>query len=127
MDIAGMNEPVAFAPVVHRFANATDLTTALADTIVVRLTEGVRRHDVASLVASGGTTPGVVFDALAGRDAPWNNVFVTTTDERWVPPSDDRSNEKLIRTRLLRASAARAAFVPLKTHHASPEEAEKDL
>jgi 6-phosphogluconolactonase len=122
-----MNEPVAFEPSVIRFDDAESMTVALADKIVARLSEGVRRRDAASLVVSGGTTPGILFDVLTTRQAPWDHVFVTATDERWVSPDDDRSNEKLVRTRLLRGQAASAHFVPLMTHHASPADAESDV
>jgi len=124
MGIAGMNEHVAFEPSLVRFDDPGSMTAALADKIVARLSEGVGRRDAASLVVSGGTTPGILFDALAKRPAPWDRVFVTTTDERWVSPEDDRSNEKLTRSRLLRGEAAAAHFVPLMTRHASPLEAE---
>jgi 6-phosphogluconolactonase len=122
-----MNEAIAFEPSVIRFDDAGTLTAALADKIAARLSDGVRRRDAASFVASGGTTPGVLFDALSACDAPWNRVFVTTTDERWVSPDDDRSNEKLVRTRLLKNRAASATLVPLMTHHASPADAEADV
>lgn len=122
-----MNEPVAFEPSVIRFDDAESMTATLADKIVARLSEGIKRHDAASLVVSGGTTPGILFDALAQRAAPWDRVFVTATDERWVSPDDDRSNEKLTRSRLLRGEAAAAHFVPLMTRHASPAEAEAEV
>ncbi|HTW35320.1 MAG TPA: 6-phosphogluconolactonase [Rhizomicrobium sp.] len=122
-----MNEPVTFEPSVIRFDDAESMTAALADKIVARLFEGVRRRDAASLVVSGGTTPGILFDALATRTTPWDRVFVTATDERWVSPDDDRSNEKLVRSRLIRGQAAAAHFVRLMTRHASPAEAEADV
>ncbi len=96
----------------------------LADDIIARLGSGVAARGAASFVASGGTTPGTLFDTLAERDAPWDRVFVTLSDERWVPPTSDASNEKLIRTRLLRGKASAAHFVPMKTDHAHPRDAE---
>ena len=122
-----MNEPVAFEPSVIRFDDANAMTTALADKIVAQLSDGVRRRDKASLVVSGGTTPGVLFDVLAKRRAPWGRVFVTPTDERWVSPTDDRSNENLVRSLLLQGEAATATFVPLMTPHGSPAEAEAKI
>ena len=122
-----MNEPVAFEPSIVCFDDAESMTAALADKIVARLADGVRRRDAASLVVSGGTTPGILFDALATLQAPWDRVFVTPTDERWVSPDDDRSNEKLVHSRLLRGQAAAAHFVPLMTRHASPAQAEAEI
>lgn len=108
----------------RRFPDAADMYRDLADDIVARLTAGVAARGAASFVASGGTTPGDLFDILAERDAPWDRVFVTLSDERWVPPTADASNEKLIRSRLLRAKASGAHLVPMKTDQAHPRDAE---
>lgn len=97
---------------------------ALADEIVSRLVAGVAARGAASMVASGGTTPGELYDILAERDAPWDRVSVTLSDERWVAPTSDASNEKLIRTRLLRGKAAGALLVPMKMPHETPRDAE---
>jgi 6-phosphogluconolactonase len=97
---------------------------ALADEIVARLKQGVAARGGASLVCSGGTTPGALYDILAQSDAPWSKVSVTLSDERWIAPTEDGSNEKLSRTRLLVGKAAAAHLVPMKTADASPNEAE---
>jgi 6-phosphogluconolactonase len=89
---------------------------ALAGEIVARLGT--------SLVVSGGTTPATLFDVLARRAAPWSGVTVTLADERWVDPASPRSNEHLVRTRLLTAAAAVARFVPLKTADLRARDAE---
>jgi 6-phosphogluconolactonase len=49
------------------------------------------------------------------------------TDERWVAPTSDRSNEHLLRTRLLIGRAAAAHFVPLKTETATARAAEAEV
>jgi 6-phosphogluconolactonase len=107
-----------------RFAIADSMFHALADEIVTRLKAGVVARGAASFVASGGTTPGALYDILAQRDAPWDKVTVTLSDERWVAPSEDGSNEKLVRSRLLVGKAAAARIVPMKTDDASPDDAE---
>jgi len=63
----------------------------------------------ASLVVSGGSTPGPCFDRLSGASLDWTRVTVIPSDERWVAAADPASNEGLIRARLLngRAQAAR--------------------
>jgi len=110
----------------REFADARAMNRALADAIVERLTAGVARNGRASLVVPGGTTPGDLFDVLATTDAPWKDVWVTLSDERWVDPASERSNERLIRTRLLKDKAAAARFVPLKTPQAHANAAEAD-
>jgi len=108
------------------FADAQAMNRALADAIVERLAAGVTRNGQASLVVSGGTTPADLFDVLAACDAPWKDVWVTLSDERWVDPASDRSNEHLVRTHLLKGKAATARFVPLKTASAHANEAEAE-
>lgn len=108
----------------HSFQNADDMVRALSDEIVSRLTASVSSRGAASLAVSGGTTPGVLFDALSVQNAPWDKVFVTLSDERWIAPNQDGSNEKLVRTRLLQNLASGAKLVPLKTLDASPDAAE---
>ena len=49
---------------------------------------------------------------------------ITLTDERWVPPDSDDSNEGLVRRRLLRDRAAAAELIGLKTLDALPADAE---
>ena len=110
--------------ILRGFPNADDMVRAMSDEIVSRLTGSVSSRGAASLVVSGGTTPGILFDALSVRNAPWDRVSVTLSDERWIPPDQDGSNEKLVRTRLLRNAARDATLVPLKTQDASPATAE---
>jgi 6-phosphogluconolactonase len=106
------------------FDDLPSLTAALAIEIATRLADAVAARGRASLVATGGTTPGPLYDALASQPAPWEHVEVTLTDERWVDPASPDSNENLVRRRLLVDRAAAAAFVPLKSSDATPRDAE---
>jgi 6-phosphogluconolactonase len=106
----------------RRFETANAMIATLADEIVARLKAGVAEHGEASFVVSGGTTPGALFDELAKRDAPWEKVTITLSDERWSDPAQDGSNEYLVRSRLLKGKAATAKFVPMKTPDATPDE-----
>ncbi|HEY8950169.1 MAG TPA: 6-phosphogluconolactonase [Rhizomicrobium sp.] len=103
------------------FADADAMISSLADEIIARLKEGVAERGHASIAVSGGTTPGALFDVLCQRDAPWEKVWITLSDERWIAPDQDGSNEHLARTRLLRGKAAAAHFVGLKTEDATPD------
>lgn len=119
-----MNRSSAFAPSLRRFADVQSMFATLADEVASDLDEAIGRRKAASLVLPGGTTPGDFFDVLNTRELPWDRVQVVPTDERWVPPDDDRSNEKLMRTRLFRNRAAGARFVALKDAHDHPAQAE---
>ncbi|GFE64271.1 6-phosphogluconolactonase [Litoreibacter roseus] len=83
----------------------------LANQLAGELEECLLVHEFASFAVPGGTTPGPVFDALSAAPLDWTRVHVMPTDERMVPAGHDRSNEKLIRERLLTGRAADAGFL----------------
>ena len=79
-----------------------------------QLADALRTHGRASLVATGGRSPGPVFDRL--RQAPgvdWARVVVTLSDERCVGEDDPASNARLVRERLMTGEGAKAHFLPL--------------
>lgn len=104
------------------FGDRAALMAATADLIADALTApgALAERGNRTFVATGGNTPGPVYDALAKRDLDWAGVTVTLTDERWVDPASPLSNEGLVRARLLVGSAAAAQFAPLKGAGASP-------
>ncbi len=114
-------------PIFRDFHDAQDLYATLADDIAARLTAGVARNGRAGFVVSGGTTPGPLYDVLATRQAPWEDVSIALSDERWIDPGSERSNEHLARTRLVTGNAARAHLVPMKTAQARPRDAQRAI
>lgn len=122
-----MSETLPGAPEERRFASQAELNMALAQSVVDLVGQAVTARGGASLVVSGGTTPGPLFDRLSAVAAPWERVTVTLADERWVAADNPLSNARLVRTRLIRDRASRAKFVGLKTGDAEPELAEPDL
>lgn len=105
------------------FEGAGAQALALAAAVADRIRTGVAERGEASLVVTGGSTPGPFYDALSRADLPWDRVRLTLSDERWVAPDDPESNERLVRARLLQGLAAAARLTPLKTPAASPEAA----
>jgi 6-phosphogluconolactonase len=108
----------------RRFETFDALTATLARVIAERLTDAVGQRGRASLVASGGSTPGPLYDRLSLAEAPWPDVEVTVSDERWTPPGAEGSNERMLHERLLVRAAAQATYIGLRTEHATPEAAE---
>jgi 6-phosphogluconolactonase len=102
-----------------KFRTTEQLNTAFARKITKLLRDGIEENGRASLVVSGGRTPAELFDALSKAHLEWDKVDISLADERWVDNTDDASNEKMLRTKLLINNAANANFVPLKTHHAN--------
>jgi 6-phosphogluconolactonase len=100
-----------------------DLAEALATTIADLLSQAITKKGEALLAVSGGTTPGNFFRALSTKPLDWKHVTVTLVDERFVPPSSERSNEHLVRSTLLQDKAADARFVGLYRDEATVEAA----
>jgi len=48
-----------------------------------------------SLGLAGGSTPKATYQALATKDVDWARIPVWLADERWVPPADDQSNQRM--------------------------------
>ena len=59
------------------------------------LQESVTSAGRATMAVSGGTTPKLMFVALAASGFIWDKVHLFWVDERAVPPSDEQSNYKL--------------------------------
>ncbi len=95
---------------------------SLAEAAAKALADALSGLGPKSLVVTGGTSPGPVYDRLSAFDLDWANVTVTLSDERWVDTCSPDSNERLVRERLLCGRAAVARFLPLKGAGVSPEE-----
>ena len=106
------------------FEDATTMAVDLADHVARRLSQGIAMTGHASLVAAGGTTPAPLYRELAGREIDWDRIWVTGSDERWLPPDDPDTLDCLLHATLFQGPAAQARFVPLKTEARSPAEAE---
>ena len=110
---------------IETFQDAASLAEAAAAAVTAALAAGLKRYGSAGLAATGGRSPGAVYDRLALEPLDWSKVRVTLTDERWVDPGSPDSNEKLVRERLLQHRAAEATFHPLHGREPNPEAAAK--
>src|SRR5690606_34152172 len=93
----GMNEHIHS----HVFATTAALDEQLAIAVASWLDDALRQRGEALLVVSGGRTPIHFFHRLATQAIEWEKIAVTLADERWVEPSHEGSNEKLVREHLL--------------------------
>lgn len=100
---------------------------SLADQLASDLNSALRQNDRASFSVPGGTSPGPIFDLLAGLALEWDRITIFPNDERWVPEDHARSNARLIRQRLLVNRAKAATFVPLYADTPEPEAAVERL
>ncbi len=106
----------------HSFDDGAALADALASAVAGQLAAGCAARGQAVLAVSGGTTPARFFESLSHKDLPWKNITVTLVDERFVPPTSDRSNQKLVSETLLQNAAAEAKFVGLYNDAPDAEE-----
>ncbi len=110
-------------PHFNRFATSRALATALSGKIAQTLGTAIDRDGSALMAVSGGSTPRQLFQILSMEQIDWTKVTVTLVDERFVPPSHERSNHRLVATYLLQNAAAYADFLPLYTPNTTPEDA----
>ncbi|MBS0362198.1 MAG: 6-phosphogluconolactonase [Proteobacteria bacterium] len=101
------------------FPDGAVLAAAAADAVVHQLRTGLAARGRASLVATGGRSPGPIYDRLAHTELDWAHVAVTLSDERQVDAASPNSNARLVRERLFVGPAAAARFLPL-TDYAEP-------
>jgi len=107
----------------HEFAASEALAETLAEAVAQHLAAALEKRGMASIAVSGGSTPAPFFRALSRKKIDWARIIVTLVDERFVPPSSERSNAALASRYLLQNDAARASFVPLYQPVETVEEA----
>ncbi len=111
MDVPGIQ--MTRKIVEHYFAARDAASIAAAEHIAAALRTKLNSQDYAGLIVTGGSSPARCYAELADTELEWSHVHVLLSDERWVPASDDNSNEKLVRETLLINSAAEAELLPI--------------
>ncbi|HEX5380032.1 MAG TPA: 6-phosphogluconolactonase [Phenylobacterium sp.] len=106
---------------IEAFSTDAALAEAAAAATVEALWSGIDARGRASLIATGGRSPHLIYDRLTRTSIDWSRVTVSLSDDRFVPPDDPASNEKLVRERLLVGRVAAARFQPLRYEAATPE------
>ncbi|MDP5053600.1 MAG: 6-phosphogluconolactonase [Congregibacter sp.] len=109
------------------FESRPALDAQIASEVAAALIEAVTLRGKASLVVSGGSTPGGFFKALRDKPVDWSRLTVSLADDRWVPPSHADSNERLLREVLLCGPASAAQCISLVTADAHPKAAESTI
>ncbi len=109
------------------FADDAALAESFAQTVAANLRAAIDARGRALIGLSGGSTPREFMKHLSNQHLDWSRVTVTLCDDRWVPPTNERSNEHLLRETLLRNRAAKATFAPLYIDAPDPEAALADV
>ncbi len=95
-------------------SDQASLLAALQSHCLSVLGEAIADSNAASFLVSGGSTPQVLYEALAKSDLDWSKVSIALVDERWLPNDHKASNEATIRRNLLVNKAAAANFIAMK-------------
>ncbi len=98
---------------IEKFDSRDAASRAAAERIAAALERRIELQDKASVVVSGGTTPVKCFGYLSATELDWANVHIVPSDERWVPPGHEDSNERMIRSTLMTSHAANAELQSL--------------
>lgn len=109
-----MSEPGLPAGVIwHERASPQALAQQLAQHVSDFLCQRLQQQARASMAVSGGSTPLLLFSALAGHKLDWARLDVLQVDERWVEPTHPDSNRLQLQQALLNGAARSAQFFPL--------------
>ncbi len=103
------------------YSNRKDLVSSVVQILANDLSLAIKVRQNVVFSVPGGGTPGPIFDELCEFDLDWTRVSIILNDERWVPETNDRSNTKLVRERLLIKKASRATYISMYSNNLTPE------
>jgi 6-phosphogluconolactonase len=107
----------------HTFADSQALNQQFAAELTTILRNAIEARGAAYLVVSGGRTPQALFLQLSQAELDWSKVTITLADDRFLPETEQDSNERLVKASLLQHHAAQANFISLYAEFASAEQA----
>ena len=88
---------------------------SIAQSIGKTLQSEISEYGSASLVLCGGSSPIKIFEYLNLIKIDWHFVRIFLVDDRLVEPQSEFSNQKLLKTHLLKNNAKKSIFTPLST------------
>jgi 6-phosphogluconolactonase len=95
------------------YPSAGALAEACAHGVEACLAQALMTRGRAALVATGGRSPGRVYDRLREAKVDWARVIVTLSDERCVDRASPDANARQLDERLFQGEPAKAHFLPL--------------
>jgi 6-phosphogluconolactonase len=83
-------------PEIHTYPTLADLSVAAAEFIAELAEARIKERNLFTLVLSGGSTPRLLYEELAGRPISsridWQHTHIFWGDERYLPPDHPDSN-----------------------------------
>jgi len=99
----------------YKFDSRDALFRHLLQDVMTGLSSALESRGQASMLLSGGTSPGALYRMMSDQDIAWDRVWFGLSDERWVAADHPDSNENLVRQTLLTGRASAANFIGLKS------------
>lgn len=84
----------------QEFSTKQELIAAAAARVSALIVRAIDTRGRASLMCSGGSTPGPIYAALSHAGIDRSKLVVGLADERWVPADHPASNARLVRNTL---------------------------
>ena len=93
------------------FNSKDHLDQALCADLVKIIQRAISENGSANILLSGGSSPIRLYELMSNAEISWSKVLIGLVDERFVPPINEFSNEKMIREKLIQNHAQSARFV----------------
>ncbi len=101
----------------------TALVAEVLEWIKNTLIKAIKQRGQAHIALAGGSTPKVIYQALASSHLPWDQLHIFWGDERYVPSTDPDSNEFMARQNWLNLVPIPAANIhPWPTGAGQPKQ-----
>lgn len=89
--------------------------------ILSKIQAAIAERGLCTIALAGGSTPKPIYEAIAACDLPWEQIHVFWGDERYVPPDDPDSNQRMARLAWLdQVKIPPANIHPMPTNAGTP-------
>ncbi len=92
------------------FSSKDQLDQALCGDLVKIIQQAISENGSANILLSGGSSPIHLYELMSNLNLDWSKVKVGLVDERFVDASNEFSNEKMIREKLIQNYASKATI-----------------
>ena len=82
-----------------------EMAAAVAGDVGFIIESAIDARGNALIALPGGSTPGAIFEQLAGASLPWKKVTIIPTDDRLVKMDNELSNIRMIASHFIRSGA----------------------
>jgi len=89
--------------------------------VLSKIQAAIAGRGICTIALAGGSTPKPVYEAIAACDLPWDQIHIFWGDERYVPPDNPDSNQRMARQAWLDKVKIPAANIhPMPTSGGAP-------